>query len=485
MSRSRAVTSALLAVVALCAATTHARAQALGDDEPLRRLDANALAGGTYGEAEPGGLAGGDYGATRPDQQPEPPTSATLRIGNPLGAPPRGLRDPAPRRIPVSDDDAYAASGVQAGAFTLRPTLETAGGYDDNPNRDPEGGKGSGFYRLRGGLDARSNWSRHELGARLNGQIRRYVDQTELGYEPEVSAAVTGRLDVTERTQINAELRASLTSSRPGDPETPTGIKGDEITRSAGATLGATHRFNRLSVTLEGAVDRYVTADSKLRSGGTLDNSDRNYNSYEARLRGAYDLSPRLQPFVEVAVDTRDYDEKFDNTDPTRRLGSDGYALRTGASLELTRLVTGEVAVGYGRQTPKDRDLKPVDGLLVDGALAWTPTALTTVRLDARSALRETTLNGAGGVLERQVGLEVEHRLRRNLIATARADLVRGDYKGLGRVDDNWTLSLEGEYRLNRNLAAIGSVRREWQDSSEPGEDYRATIVELGLRFRR
>jgi hypothetical protein len=481
MSR-RALLFAASSLVALGVAG-EARAQDAGE-EPLRRLDPSTLAGGDYGGAAARPLAGGDFGV-RPQAEADDALPAGEALADPLSAPPGGTRLDRPRPPRLAPDDPYAPTGTQFGTFVLRPTLETSAGYDSNPDREPEGGKSSKFLRLRGELEATSDWTRHEVGARASGQIRKFTDKTNSGLEPELAAAVTGRLDVTERTQLNAELRASLTTSRPGDPETPDDIEGDEIQKSIGATLGATHRFNRLSVKLEGLVDRYLYNDSKLQSGATVDNSDRVYNSYEARLRGSYEVSPGLEPFAEVAVDTRDYDKKFDNTDPTRRLGSDGYAVRGGARFEATRLITGEAAIGYGRQTPKDRDLRVVDGLLFDGALAWTPTALTTVRLDAKTALQETTLTGAGGIFTRTLSAAVEHRFRRNFIVTARADLERSDYEGIGRKDDTLTLGLQAEYLLNRSVALTGAFSHERLNSSISGEDYTAAVVEFGLRFRR
>ena len=522
MSRRRSRFPALIVTVALAAvpgaraqqapptgSTVDARPPARGQ-EPLRRLDAGALAGGDYGAdpAQPQPLAGGTYGQPVADQPPlaggdygipsrpeaSAATIAPTVLSDPLGAGPSGFRATGSRAPAVSADDPYAPLGVEAGAFLLRPTIETAGGHDDNPNRLPGAKKGSSFLRLRGELDAQSDWSRHALGLRTSGQIRKYQDEIT-GLQPEFSATATGRLDVTERTQINSELRASIVASRPGDPETTVGVKDEEVGRSAGATLGVAQRFNRFGMRLDGLVDRFTVDDAKLIEGGKIDNSDRAYNQYEARLRGAYELNPALEPFVEAAVVTRDYDKRFSSfdTDPDgggvipdrRRLGSDGYALRSGARFEMSRLVTGEAAIGYGRQTPKDGDLKPVDGLLLDGSIAWAPTGLTTVRFDAKSALQETSLANSGGVFARNFSLAIEHRLRRNFIVTARAGFDRADYRGAGRRDDAYTHGLDAEYRLTRDIALTGSLERIWLDSSLPGEDYNATIVEIGLRFRR
>ncbi len=450
------------------------------EDDQLKRLDEGSLAGGDYGGPDPQPLAGGDYGR---DANALPDTAAPRPslLTDPLAAPPGGTRTRL-RPAPVSDDDAYAPVGVRAGAFILKPSIETAVGHNTNPDALPDG-KSSKFYRLRGDLDATSDWDRHELSAKLSGQVRRYVDLKDPGYEPEFNGVIDGRLDVAERTQITSELRASLTATRPGDPDTPNNLKGDEIEKSAGVTLGVAQQFNRFSLKLEGLADRYLFDDAKTQNGTKINNKDRIYNGYEARLRGSYELSPGLKPFVEVAADTRDYDERFD--DAGRRLGSSGYALRTGAELEMSRLVTGELAVGYGRQTPKEKSLDPVDGLLLDGSLAWAATGLTTVRATAKTAFQETTLPGAGGVLTRNFGLAVEHRLRRNLIVTARAEFDRSDYKGIGRIDDDVVLALEGEYRLNRSVALIGSFQHEKLNSNVAGEDYKSSLVEFGMRFRR
>ncbi|MFD1703725.1 outer membrane beta-barrel protein [Methylopila henanensis] len=511
MPTRRALSTAALALAALCAAAG-ARAQESGDlglrggattadaanagaaDEPLRRLDDRALAGGDYGTAD-APLAGGGYGGEpQPDRRATEPPASAIDVGDPFARRPAlstGANALRPRRS-IPADDPYAPTGVRAGSFTLRPTLESAVGYDSNPDRDPVGGKSSKFYRLRGDIEATSDWSRHELRAQATGQIRRYVDLDAPGYEPEVNATADGRIDVTERTQIVTQLRASITTSRPGDPDTPTDIDGDEISRSYGATLGVAQRFNRLSLRLDGLADRYLYDDSKLLDGSTLDNSDRVYNAYQLRLRAAYEVSPALAPFAEVAVDTRDYDRRFgddivgDGADASRRrLGSDGWALRGGARFEATRLVTGELAVGYGRQTPKDDRLKPVDGLLFDGSVAWAPTALTTVRLNARSSIDETVTEDSGGILRRSVGVAVEHALRRNLLVTGRVDYESADYKGADRTDDTLVLGLEAEYRLNRTLALIGSFQHERRYSNLPGEDYDASIIEFGLRVRQ
>ncbi len=497
--------------------------------EQLRRLDENTLAGGQpnlaggdYGvdPQEPQPLAGGDYGL--PVNRPAlTVTIAPSVLGDPLAAAPRGFRNsrlPRLRRLPdpstltapgqVDPDDPYAPLGVRAGAFLIRPSIETAIGYDDNPDRLPKNGrtntgtgtgtgtgggskpKGSAYSRLRSELDVQSDWERHALDFRGAAEVRKDFQIKDSGYEPQVNAALSGRVDVTERTQINTELRGSVAAARPGDPDTPTGIKGEEITRNAGATLGVAQRFNRLSLRLDGLVDRFTVDDTKNQDGTKNNNDYRAYNQYEVRLRGAYEVSPKLEPFAEIALDTRDYDLRRapgDPTDPGRKLGSSGWAARGGARFELTRLVSGEASLGYGKQTQKDPNFKAAEGLLIDGAVAWAPTALTTVRFTATSALQESSDLATAGVLSRNFVASVEHRLRRNWSVTARAGYERSEYKGSNPRAryDTTTIGLDTEYRLNRSLALTGSLERVHQDSSLRNDDYTASIIEFGLKFRR
>ncbi len=56
-------------------------------------------------------------------------------------------------------------------------------------------------------------------------------------------------------------------------------------------------------------------------------------------------------------------------------------------------------------------------GLIGNASLVWTATALTTVKLSATSVVGESTIPGVSGVLSRDVGLQIDHSLRRWLIA--------------------------------------------------------------------
>jgi hypothetical protein len=157
---------------------------------------------------------------------------------------------------------------------------------------------------------------------------------------------------------------------------------------------------------------------------------------------------------------------------------------KAGSTFELSRLLTGEIALGYTQRTYEDPRLPNIEGLVGDASLIWTASALTTVKFSGSSAVGESTVPGVSGVLYRDVGLQVDHAFRRWLIGTAKIGFGQDDYVGMDRLDDRYSAGLGLTYKLNRNTQIKGELRREWLRSNVAGNDYNATVVLLGLRLQ-
>ena len=69
---------------------------------------------------------------------------------------------------------------------------------------------------------------------------------------------------------------------------------------------------------------------------------------------------PGLKPFVEVEGDTRVHDLLVDRNGYARN--SNGGYVKAGTSFEFSRLLTGEVAVGWAARTYEDPRLRPSAG---------------------------------------------------------------------------------------------------------------------------
>ncbi len=387
---------------------------------------------------------------------------------------------PARRRRPAPVDP-YESLGVRAGNLILRPSIEVVGGYEDNPERRSTLKKGSGLARVDAGLDVQSDWSRHNLTAKLRGGYVSYFDAPNAS-RPDASGVVNLRLESSRDSVIEAETRFKLDSQRPGSTELNTAVVGRPPTYSYGGTLGGTYNINRLGLTLRGAVDRTTYDDGSLGNGNKLVLSDRNVTQYALRPRLSYEITPGVKPFVEALVDTRQFDEATDRAGFRRN--SNGLGGRVGSTIELNRQLTGEVAVGYQTRKFEDSRLADLRGVVGEASLVWTATELTTVKLKGSVELADTTLPNVSGASSRKAEVQVVHALRRNLSVTGYASFAQTAYDGISLSEDVTVVGARLEYKLTPTVAITSSFTHEWFKSTTPGSDYTAKIGLIGLRFQ-
>jgi hypothetical protein len=412
---------------------------------------------------------------------PIPPAMA----GTVVGQPPR-------KRLRI-DDDPFGAVGDYAGSFLIKSAVEFSGGYDTNPGRLAVA-QAKPFYVIAPEFVAFSDWERHALVADLRGSFTGYpsnltpnADGTPLSApldidRPNFIGHVDGRLDVSRDTRLAAQGRLFLSTDNPGSPNVQAGLVRYPIYTTVGATLGVDQTFNRLQVSAGATVDRTAYTDSKLTDGTSSTNDDRNFNQYGGIGRVSYDLRPGLKPFVEVQGDSRVHDVKLDRSGFAR--DSSGGYVKGGTSFEFSRLLTGEIGVGYAARDYVDPRLNRLEGLLVSSSLVWTATPLTTAKFYSDTTITETTLPGTSGVLTHIYTVEVDHDFRRWLTAIGKFTWGDLDYQGNPRRDKIYTLSGEAIYKMNRNVWLRGTLRRDWLDSNLPGNSTAATVVMLGVRVQ-
>ncbi|MFN3659304.1 MAG: outer membrane beta-barrel protein [Pseudolabrys sp.] len=422
-----------------------------------------------------------------PYQKPAPPLGAYAQApGTPPPETTTGpIRKPPPKRkAHVELADPYEPLGIHAGAFMLYPAVELLGGYDTNPGRSSSDPQGAKLYTVAPELRAQSNWSRHELKADLRGSYTGYSpDETPTLSRPYVNGKVDGRVDVTRATRIDLGGRLLVSSDNPGSPNLQAGLSKLPIFTTYGGSAGLGQRFNRFDVSIKGDVERTVYQDSQLTDGTSASNEDRNYNQYGGRLRGGYELSPGLMPFVEVGADTRKHDLETDPYGYQRN--SKGQTVSVGSTFELSRLLTGETSIGYMQRTYDDPRLDKIAGLMGNASLVWTASALTTVKFTAASSIGESTVPGVSGTLYRDLGLQVDHAFRRWLIGSVKVGFGNDDYVGLDRNDTRYSAGAGLTYKLDRALQLKGEFRQQWLRSNVTGVDYTASIFLIGLRWQQ
>lgn len=398
-----------------------------------------------------------------------------------------------PRRRLRLDDDPFGAVGDYAGSFLIKTAVEVMAGYDTNPGRlySPQG---RAFYMVAPEFLAVSDWERHAVVADLRGSFTGYgsgltpnADGTPLSApldidRPNFVGHVDGRFDVSRDTRLTAQARFLVSTDNPGSPNIQAGLARYPLYSTIGGTFGFDQNFNRLQVSAGATIDRTDYQWSKLTDGTTSSNDDRNFTQYGGVGRVSYELTPAVKPFLEVEGDSRVHDLYLDRAGYARD-SNGGYA-KAGTSFEFTRLLFGEVSIGYAMRDYADTRLGRLEGLLTTASLTWTATPLTTAKFYSDTQLGETTLPGTSGVLSRTYTVEVDHDFRRWLTAIGKFTYGTLEYKGDNRTDTIYSVSTDLIYKMTRSLWVKGTVRRDWLDSNQPGQSSASTVVMLGVRVQ-
>ena len=438
----------------------------------------------------PGTRTSGELtGQLRPTLPPsasanKPPIPAAM-AGTVPGQPPR-------KRLKI-DDDPFGAVGDYAGPFLVKGAVELSAGYDSNPARlgNP---RGMPAWMIAPEFLAVSNWERHALVADLRGSFTGYGSTLPARLDGGVNPAPTtldrpdftghldGRLDVSRDTSVGAQLRLRAATDNPGSPNVQAGLARYPVATTLGTTIGIDQRFNRLQISAGATADRTSYQQSKLTDGSATSNDDRNFNQYGGIGRVSYEVMPGLKPFAEIQGDSRVHDQRFDRAGYQR--DSAGGTAKAGSSFEFTRLLTGELSIGYATRSYVDPRLNRLQGFLTSASLVWSATPLTTARFLSDTQLAETTVAGASGVLVRTYTVQVDHDFRRWLTGIGKFSFGTLDYQGYGRSDR--TYSAEGNlvYKMTRSLWVKGSLRYDKLDSNITGAGSSGTVVMLGVRLQ-
>jgi hypothetical protein len=411
------------------------------------------------------------------------------------------IATPTRRRAPAPEEDPFAPVGLRAGAITLWPAIELSGGYDTNPAH-VQGNKGSAVFIVAPELRLRSDWERHALNADIRGSYiaypQRFSDTVDCGCgdgsttvtsgvpqsldRPSLDSRVDGRIDITSRSRVDVEGRLLVGTDNPGSPNIQAGLVRLPIVTTVGTTLGYAQQFNRFEIAAKGSFDRSVYQQSQLTDGTTASNDDRNFNQHGFVLRGSYEVTPALRPFVEAGIDNRTHDLSVDRNGQDR--DSNGYSVKAGTTFEFSRKLVGEAALGYLARRYADPTLENLAGYTADAKLIWTATPLSTVTFTAKSAVNEVIVPGISGALSRDFVLRVDHAFRRWLIGTAQIGYGTDDYVGSNRIDHRYFGSTELAYKLSRRVWIKGQFRSDWLHSTASGANYSANLYLLGLRLQ-
>jgi len=380
----------------------------------------------------------------------------------------------------LARNEPYDPVGVRIGTFVLFPEVELGGSWYSNVFRAPSSEKDI-VADFRPSARLVSNWRRHALELRGTSGLSYYNEfdsEDDRGYLLEAR----GRLDFSRRTNLQGfAAREYSQESRSAIDANAAGDRANLLQHRGGLSL--TNRFNRLTLQLRGSVDDYQYSDVDV--GGVIQsNSDRNYTETTETVRATWEFKPTLFGFTEVEVNQRRY-ETVAQSDGIGR-DSDGQRYRVGLGFgETGQILRGEIAVGYGRQTPLDKRLEEIDGVIIDANLAWRLSELTTISFLASSDVSETTTIDSGGVFSRSAGIVLRHSFRPYVIGSAGIAYTDQEYIGVPINEHEIRADLGVEYFLSREAILFGRYQHTSFTSNSPGASYESDEVHMGVRLRR
>ncbi|WP_237476905.1 outer membrane beta-barrel protein [Lichenibacterium dinghuense] len=391
------------------------------------------------------------------------------------------------------EDAPYDPVGYEVGSLRLTPYVTQSIGYDSNPNQTQTGLRPSAFERTEGGVSLASTWSRNSFSASFHGGYDAFFSAPEAN-RPDAVGVADYRFDVDRDTTLDAETRFAIDTQRLGSPEVGvlSAVAANSTSRplitTFGGSVGGAEGFGRLNVALHGSLDRtaYDNADGTGAGvvGSYLQNlASQNFNDAGLRLRTTYEVTPVLQPFVDLFGDERIHDHEIDYTGYRR--DSTGFTGQVGSSFELTRLLTGELSAGYGFRDYQDPRLKLIASPVFNGAITYAATPLTTVSFRAATSFDETNVPGSSGTTSRSVTLEVSHALLRNTTITGALSFLNTDYVGVPITENTLAETLKAEYHLSRDLVATATYSHERLNSTLAGSSFGQNIALIGLRLQR
>ncbi|WOI52891.1 outer membrane beta-barrel protein [Parvularcula sp. LCG005] len=380
----------------------------------------------------------------------------------------------------------YAAPGVRAGQFIVKPRLDLGVGWTSNAFAlsDVPSDRGlerfedeaDSFVFLRPSIRGETVWSRHAIGFSAYAEAiknNRFQNETITN----LGAAINGQLDLTRTAAL---FGGASIDRRHEDRQTQTAgflfEEPVEYTRTR-AYLGLQHEMGRVRYKTRIDFADYDFSDALLLPEAVavprarVDQDYRDHQRYSLLGQVSLAITRDFSIFLEGEINAREYDQET----PYDR-DSEGWRVAAGTEFDVTRLSRGRVSLGYFEQDYEDIRLQTANGLSLDAQLEWFPTELTTITLTGRRGIDETAVINAGGYVTTEARLRVDHELRRNVLLYAYGAVGTVDYPDAFPLDeeegerltdqsiDRRGLGVGGTYLFNPNVSASLDYRYREQD---------------------
>jgi hypothetical protein len=380
----------------------------------------------------------------------------------------------------------YGAEGVRAGAFLAFPSAELYENYYSNVFAAPTNEVSDSATQLNFSLGVESNWSTHRLNASI-GTVSRFFQDVSEQDSTDVTAALSGRLDMSRQTYFTVDLAAAGLNESIADSPTGQNLAKPVEYDRRGAGVGYSHALNRVRFSGSARVEKYDFDDGLLLGGPVLEQDDRDVEITNATLRADYALSPSTAFFVSTTHNWRNHD--LAPVNPALNRDSEGQEYLAGVRFDLTDLLIGEIGVGQFSQEYDAPGTTDTNSGTVRAQVEWYPDELLTITLAANRNAGDSGVVGSAGFVSDRISARVDYEFRRNIIFGLGVMNIEDDYVGINRSDSRRNYDVSADYIVSRQWSAFVSFARFSQESSGDlatlGREYDIDQVTIGVRLRR
>lgn len=363
--------------------------------------------------------------------------------------------------------------GIRVGSFFVYPDMTVTQFWDSNIFTLPNNAVDDLITVLSPQVQLRSNWTRHELNFNARADIGLYWDNNNENYE-DALFQVQGRIDVARNTNIYGGFDYGRRHEDRGSPDDQFGLT-PNFFEAFEPTVGAYHKFNRVSIKADGFFRYLIFKDTPAAGGLIINNGDRDRWEMRPSLRIGYEITPQYEAFIRGSGHLRQYRKTPDDNGFNR--DSEGFSIVGGIALDLTGKLFGNAFVGYRYQNYDDPLLATVDGVTGGLSLTWNATGLTTFKASFVRTVEETTLTGASGFFGNIISISVDHELRRNVLLDAYFSFELDDYEGNGREDKYYRAGTHAKWLIRRFVYVSGGYEFTYRDSNFLGQSFRRHLI--------
>ncbi len=361
----------------------------------------------------------------------------------------------------------YDAQGVRLGNFLITPVLQESVGYDDNVTgtRDAHG---SALIETNASVNAAGGWSDTHFAGALSVDDFEYPEQSNQGFT-NWTAAIGGSHDFGRDTLSIGYTHLNLNQT-PRDLDVP------------GLNQTIAYRVDDLRANYHVDLGRFFIQPGIGVSYYNFDNGTVGGQEYLQTYRDRVTISPELVGSYEFAtrrrivVIVRDTQSDFDQSPPGQpRQNFNDASVLGGVAYDADGIIGFRLLAGYEeRGFAASAAYRSVQAPIVEGAVTWTPTGLTTVTGSAARYIEDSAAEATVGYTETALKLQVDHEYLRNVILSAHGAFYLDDYgkaaDGTGGGNENFfTAGVGASYALNRNVRLAADYTFSTRNSSSGG----------------